>query len=103
MSLFVLTDTAAGHALFKAKDKKILKRSDLYDDNTAEAAAGLFKIKKFEKFSSAENAVEESMALGEGKVSPMLSKLLGELKDEKKAVLVVPDAKLGEYLPIDFR
>lgn len=29
MGLFVLTETSAGFALFKAKDKKILKKDDL--------------------------------------------------------------------------
>ncbi len=29
MGLFVLTETSAGFALFKAKDKKILKQNDL--------------------------------------------------------------------------
>jgi nucleolar protein 58 len=29
MTLFILTETSAGYALFKAKDKKLLKRDDL--------------------------------------------------------------------------
>jgi hypothetical protein len=36
MSLFILTETSAGYALLKAKDKKLLKRDDL--DIPAEAA-----------------------------------------------------------------
>jgi nucleolar protein 58 len=38
MGLFVLTETSAGFALFKAKDKKILKKDDLSDKiETAES------------------------------------------------------------------
>ena len=29
MSLFILSETSAGYALFKSKDKKLLKRDDL--------------------------------------------------------------------------
>lgn len=29
MTLFILTETSAGYALLKAKDKKILKKEDL--------------------------------------------------------------------------
>ena len=29
MTLFILTETSAGYALLKAKDKKLLKREDL--------------------------------------------------------------------------
>lgn len=36
MTLFILTETSAGYALLKAKDKKLLKRDDL--DISAEAA-----------------------------------------------------------------
>lgn len=53
------------------------------------------KLKQFEKFDSAATALEEVAALVEGKVSPMLAKLLDTLKDEKKASLAVADPKLG--------
>lgn len=36
MTLFILTETSAGYALLKAKDKKLLKRDDL--DIPAEAS-----------------------------------------------------------------
>jgi nucleolar protein 58 len=39
MTLFILTETAAGIALFKAKDKKLLKRGDLAAE--AESAEGI--------------------------------------------------------------
>lgn len=32
MTLFILTETSAGYALFKAKDKKLLKRDNLAAD-----------------------------------------------------------------------
>jgi nucleolar protein 58 len=53
------------------------------------------KLKQFEKFDSAATALEEVAALVDGKVSPMLAKLLDTLKDEKKASLAVADPKLG--------
>jgi nucleolar protein 58 len=53
------------------------------------------KLKHFEKFDSAATALEEIAALVEGKVSPMLAKILDTLKDEKKASLAVADPKLG--------
>jgi nucleolar protein 58 len=42
--------------------------------------------------------LEEVAALVEGKVSPMLAKLLDSLKDEKKASLAVADPKLGQAI-----
>jgi len=96
MTLFILTETSAGYALLKAKDKKLLSRDDIAEQSqTAEGACGLFKLKKFEKFSSAASALEEVAALGEGKVTPMLASLLDSIKDEKKASLAVADPKLG--------
>jgi nucleolar protein 58 len=55
-------------------------------------------LKQFEKFSSAAEALEEVAALVDGKVSPMLAKLLDSLKDEKKASLAVADPKLGQAI-----
>lgn len=56
------------------------------------------KLKKFEKFDSAAAALNEAAALTDGKVSPMLSKLLDSIKDEKKASLAVADPKLGNSI-----
>jgi nucleolar protein 58 len=56
------------------------------------------KLKRFEKFDSAANALEEVASLVEGKVSPMLAGLLDLLKDEKKASLAVADPKLGQAI-----
>lgn len=42
MTFLILTETSAGYALFKAKDKKLLKRNDLAGEmSTPEGAAGL--------------------------------------------------------------
>ncbi|QSZ37524.1 hypothetical protein DSL72_008622 [Monilinia vaccinii-corymbosi] len=96
--LFILTETAAGLVLFKA-DKKILKKDDVASEvQTAEGINGLLKLKQFQKFDSAATALEEVASLVEGKVSPMLTKLLDTLKDEKKASLAVADPKLGQAI-----
>lgn len=43
MSLFILTETSAGYALLKSKDKKLFKRDQLPDDiSTAEGASNLY-------------------------------------------------------------
>ncbi|KAK5149047.1 Nucleolar protein 58 [Oleoguttula sp. CCFEE 6159] len=117
MTLFILTETSAGYALLKAKDKKLLKRDDLAGD--IETAEGSFKmapnisrsdlanicsrldslkLKQFQKFDSAATALNEAAALTEGKVTPMLSSLLDSIKDEKKVSLAVADPKLGNAI-----
>lgn len=43
MTLFILTETSAGYALLKAKDKKLLKRDDLTTEaSTAEGVSNLY-------------------------------------------------------------
>ncbi|KAK6336589.1 Nucleolar protein 58 [Orbilia javanica] len=99
MSFLILTETSAGYALFKAKDKKLLKRDDLAKEiGTSDGICGQLKLKQFAKFDSAATALEEVTALIEGKVSPMLAGMLDSLKDEKKASLVVADVKLGNAI-----
>ncbi|KAI9674100.1 MAG: Nucleolar protein 58 [Caeruleum heppii] len=99
MTLFILTETSAGYALLKAKDKKLLKRSDLAaETQTAEGICSLLKLKQFRKFDSAATALEEVSALVEGKVTPLLSSLLDSVKDEKKVSLAVADPKLGNAI-----
>jgi nucleolar protein 58 len=99
MTLFILTETSAGYALFKAKDKKLLKRESLVDDlSTADGVCSALKLKKFMKYESGVGAMKEAYALGEGKVTPMLAQLLDELKDETKASLAVADPKLGNAI-----
>lgn len=43
MSLFILTETSAGYALLKSKDKKLFKRESLPEDaNTVEGISNLY-------------------------------------------------------------
>ncbi|KAL3466199.1 hypothetical protein BJX64DRAFT_251053 [Aspergillus heterothallicus] len=99
MTLFILTETSAGYALLKAKDKKLLKRDDLASEaSTADGVSNLLKLKSFQKFDSATTALEEVAALVEGKVTPRLASLLDEIKDEKKVSLAVADPKLGNAI-----
>ncbi|ROT42416.1 NOSIC domain-containing protein [Sodiomyces alkalinus F11] len=99
MSLFVLAETPAGYGLFKAADKKLLKRDELTSGPTSsEKINEMLKLKKFAKFDSSAVAVEEASGLKEGKVPPILATLLQEMKDEKKASLIVADLKLGNAI-----
>ncbi|KAF6831895.1 Nucleolar protein 58 [Colletotrichum musicola] len=96
MSLFVLAETPAGYGLFKAADKKLLKREELTSGpTTSEKINEMLKLKAFVKFDSSAVAVEEAAGLKEGRVPPLLANLLKEIKDEKKASLAVADLKLG--------
>jgi nucleolar protein 58 len=52
-------------------------------------------MKEFAKFDSSTTALEEISSLLEGKVTPKLAHLLDELKDEKKASLIVAEKLLG--------
>ncbi|KAI9840438.1 MAG: Nucleolar protein 58 [Thelocarpon superellum] len=99
MTLLILTETPAGYALLKARDKKLLKRDDLAaETETAEGICSLLKLKQFQKFDSAATALEEVSALVEGKVTPLLASLLDTVKDEKKVSLAVADPKLGNAI-----
>jgi len=99
MTLLILTETAAGYALLKAKDKKLLKREDLSTElSNVESVCAQLKLKQFTKFDSAVAALEEAAAIVEGKVTPKLSSMLEELKDEKKISLAVADPKLGNAI-----
>ncbi|KAL4907948.1 nucleolar protein 58 [Aspergillus multicolor] len=99
MTLFILTETSAGYALLKAKDKKLLKRDDIATEaSTAEGVSNLLKLKSFQKFDSATAALEEVASVVEGKVTPRLASLLDEIKDEKKVSLAVADPKLGNAI-----
>lgn len=80
-----LTSTcSAGYALFKSKDKKLLGKGDELTKDVS-AVVDSLKLKRFQKFENAATALDEAAALTDGKVSPMLSNLLQELKDETKA------------------
>jgi nucleolar protein 58 len=48
MGLFILTETSAGYALFKAKDKKLLKSDTLSEDlGSVDGTVSALKLKKF--------------------------------------------------------
>ncbi|OAL36220.1 hypothetical protein AYO20_04378 [Fonsecaea nubica] len=99
MTLLILTETSAGYALLKAKDKKLLKHDDLASElSNVENVTSMLKLKEFQKFDSAAAALEEAAAIVEGKVTPKLSSLLNTLKDEKKISLAVADPKLGNAI-----
>lgn len=99
MTLLILTETSAGYALLKAKDKKLLKRDDLSTElSDVSAICSELKLKQFQKFDSAAAALEEAAAIVEGKVTPKLAAMLNELKDEKKISLAVADPKLGNAI-----
>ncbi|KAF2502734.1 Nop domain-containing protein [Lophium mytilinum] len=95
--LFILTETSAGYALLKAKDKKLLQR-DATDMESAEQICSLLKLKKFDKYPNATTALDETAAITEGKVTPRLAQLLDTLKDETKASLAVADPKLANAI-----
>lgn len=99
MTLLILTETSAGYALLKAKDKKLLKSDNLVGElSDVEKVCKQLSLKEFSKFDSAAAALEEAAAIVEGKVTPKLSNLLSELKDEKKVSLAVADPKLGNAI-----
>ncbi|KAK7948120.1 putative nucleolar protein NOP58 [Apiospora aurea] len=101
MGLFVLAETPAGYGLFKAKDKKLLSRDDVASAlDSAEAINSMLSLKKMIKFEDASEALGEYTSLTEGKVTPMLQKLLDEIKDERKSSLAVCDPKLGAAINV---
>ena len=95
--LYILNETSVGYGLFKATDKKLLKRPNYADQlSSAEHVCRTLGLKGFQKWDSATQGIEEVQAVSEGKVTPLLSKLLEPLKDERKAALAVVDPKLGQ-------
>lgn len=99
MPLLILAETSAGYGLFKARDKKLLSADDLEGRlDTAEKINQELKLKEFVKWDSAATAVGEIGALLEGKVPPMLAKLMESVKDEKKISLAVADKNIGVAL-----
>jgi nucleolar protein 58 len=82
MGLFILAETSAGYVLLKSRDKKLLGAEQSKDVSSIVEA---LKLKKFQKFDSAVTALEQAAALTDGKVTPMLSSLLEDLKEESKA------------------
>ncbi|KAH8677808.1 nucleolar protein NOP58 [Xylariales sp. PMI_506] len=101
MGLFVLAETPAGYGLFKAKDKKLLSRDDVATAlNSPEAINSMLSLKKMIKFEDSAQALGEYTSLTEGKVTPMLQKLLDDIKDERKSSLAVADPKLAAAINV---
>ncbi|RYP63866.1 hypothetical protein DL769_006836 [Monosporascus sp. CRB-8-3] len=101
MPLFVLAETPAGYGLFKAKDKKLLSRDDISKQlNGADAVNSMLSLKKMVKFEDSTQALAEYTSLTEGKVTPMLQRLLDDIKEERKASLAVADPKLGAAINV---
>ncbi|EEB05719.1 U3 snoRNP protein Nop58 [Schizosaccharomyces japonicus yFS275] len=96
--MLILTETAAGYAVFKAKDKILKKQDQLIESfKSPEGAAGILKLQSFAKFESTMDALDNVSALVEGKVSGKLASLLEDLND-KSETLVVADPKLGNAI-----
>ncbi|CAK7206210.1 Nucleolar protein 58 [Sporothrix eucalyptigena] len=98
--LYVLSETSAGYGLFQVKDKKLIE-----GDDVAERLSTLDKINKevqfnlFKKWTSAVEAVSELDKLIDGKIPPILTQLLDEVKEKsKKASILVEDKALGTTL-----
>ncbi|ODV88388.1 hypothetical protein CANCADRAFT_32997 [Tortispora caseinolytica NRRL Y-17796] len=93
--MLILTETPAGYALLKAKSKVLKEGSD--DLLKASSITSTFKVKAFSKFESAADALEETQAIIEGRVSGKLANMLDGAKDGKDT-LVVADPKLGSAI-----
>jgi nucleolar protein 58 len=95
-AMLILTETAAGYALFQAKDK--LLRKDIKTElSSAVKTAEHLKLQAFKKFENTADALDNVSAIVDGKVTPALAAMLSEVSD-KKTSLVVADAKLGNAI-----
>ena len=105
--VFILAETAAGYAIFKAKDSalknpktladdlaSVENATSMYDINFENVTNGSLRLKTFSKFENTADALDNISAIVEGKVSPKLASLLADL-NEKSASLIVSDPKLG--------
>ncbi|CAK7273424.1 Nucleolar protein 58 [Sporothrix epigloea] len=98
--VYLLSETSAGYGLFQVKDKKLIESKDV-----AERLSTLDKINKevqfnlFKKWTSAVEAVSELDKLIDGKIPPILTQLLDQVKEKsKKASILVEDKALGTTL-----
>ncbi|BFZ55016.1 Nucleolar protein 58 [Savitreella phatthalungensis] len=93
--MLILAETAAGYALFQAKDK-LVKKDVRQELSSAEKTAAALKLQAFRKFENTADALDNVSAIIDGKVSPALASLLKDVKDKES--LVVADAKLGNAI-----
>lgn len=107
MDLFILFESAQGYCLFKKEEYdetggKLSKVQKAIAD--VERFAKMVKLEALSPFSTAEEALENIEAIGEGKVSPMLQKFLTQnlpaTKSSKKQkfALGISDTRLGKNL-----
>lgn len=98
--MLVLYETPAGYAIFKLLDDGKLKSpDDLYKEfETEEKASSLVKLKAFNKFSNMTEALSQTTAIVEGKLTTDLEKFLKKETKGKKEKLAVMDSKLGSEI-----
>ena len=94
----MLTETAIGYGVFKIKDRYLKDPSSLATDilNSKSGPDDLIKLKGFAKFDNTTEALENCLAIGEGKVTEKLSSLLSDNSSSSK--LLVADPKLGSAI-----
>lgn len=76
--MLVLFETAAGYAIFKLLDEKILKKPDEIFKNfqSADHANKMVKLQHFVKFEDTTQALAAATALIEGRMSSDLKKVI---------------------------
>ncbi|KAL9044746.1 MAG: hypothetical protein Q9214_002134, partial [Letrouitia sp. 1 TL-2023] len=99
MPLFILQETPVGYALLKAKKSNLLDGGHFTpDEGSVESVCSLLKLKEFRKYENSTVALEQTDALVEGKVTPLLARVLDSIKNEKRASLAVADPKLASAI-----
>ncbi|PWN51590.1 Nop domain-containing protein [Violaceomyces palustris] len=98
--VLVLFETAVGFCLFSLTDSAKLKSPDLHKSfSTNESANNLLKLSAIHRFQSTAEAVEDTTAINEGKMSKNLKKFLTdeivEAKGKSKETLIVSESKLA--------
>ncbi|KIH94331.1 nucleolar protein 58 [Sporothrix brasiliensis 5110] len=98
--LYLLSETSAGYGLFQVKDKKLIEGDDVTDRlSTLDKINKEVQFNLFKKWNSAVEAVAELDKLIDGKIPPILTQLLEEVKEKsKKATILVEDKALGNTL-----
>ena len=107
MQLFILYESVQGYCLFKKEEYdetggKLSKVQKAIAD--VERFSKMVKLEAMSPFATAEEALENIEAIGEGKVSPMLQKFLTQnlpaTKSAKKQkfALGISDTRLGKNL-----
>ena len=95
--MLVLYESAAGYALFKVTDESALASpKDIWKQfETPEKAAGMVKLKAFQKFTDTAEAVAAATGVVESKLSKSLKKFLKKHLAGSSDTLAIADAKVG--------